>query len=97
MGASERGDARQLAGAIVLEEDVIRRNAAPLGAEDALPDHPVTRRLAQIDAGRVIVAVARLVADDEQLDASLGAAAQEVDRPGERDRVADAGAIDVAL
>src|SRR5207247_4502900 len=97
VGASERTDPRQLARAIVLEEHVIGRNAALLGGKNALLDHPAPRRLAQIDVGRVKVAIALLVADDEQLDASLGAAAQEVDRPGERDRVADAGAIDVAL
>ena len=76
---------------------MIAGQGARVGAEEALRRHPVACRLAQIDARRIVVAVAGLVADDKGGDSLPSATAQELARPGKRHRAADAGAVDMAL
>src|SRR5689334_609785 len=96
MAAAERGDPRQLRRAGIFKKDTLDRYPA-LRIEESLDCHPFESRLAQVDAGWIVMTVACLVADDRYSEFSIPAASKKIRHASERHGPADASTVDIAL
>src|SRR3954471_22544405 len=97
MSAVEPGDARELRRSRFLEKDILAPKSETVRVEEPMPGHPAERRLAQVDAGRIEVPVAGLMAHHEYLKMQRTASAQKHIRAFEQHRATDTGAVNMAL